>query len=315
MKTHTARFFLLLVITLSSFAAVLAQSTTIDSIGLISADTTAGTDSTSLLETKHYSILDTLRNDSFINANFRKYAAITNQIVVSESYTQRDVPSVKEIKNRSTNDPKWIFWVIVCILSYIAGVRTFNQKNFKASLNSVFSMKFSFRLLEEKGVIFNYITLQLFTIFVLIAALFTHQMLIKTGHPFLDGDVWMYLSITAIILGIYVLKFLLHIVWGWLLQLNKLGITLISNTVTTSNFIALVIFPVLIILIYIDNPLLETIFIRTIAATFLLSVLYRVVRAIILQGSYFRYPIVYLILYLCILEISPWLIILNVVTE
>lgn len=315
MKTHTARLLILLVTILSSMSPVFAQSDATDSAAVINADSSIRADSSVLIQTKHYSILDSLRNDSFINANFRKYAAITNQIVVSESYSQRDVPSVKEIKNRVTNDPKWIFWVIISILSYIAGVRTFNQKNFKASLNSVFSMKFSFRLLEEKGVIFNYITLQLFTIFVLIAALFTHQMLIKTGHPFLDGDVWMYLSITAIILGIYVLKFLLHVVWGWLLQLNKLGITLISNTVTTSNFIALVIFPVLIILIYIDNPLLETIFIRTIAATFLLSVLYRVVRAIILQGSYFRYPIVYLILYLCILEISPWLIILNVVTE
>lgn len=315
MKTHTARLVILLVTILSRMSPLFAQSNATDYAEVINADSSISADSSALMQTKHYSILDTLRNDSFINANFRKYAAITNQIVVNESYSQRDVPSVKEIKYRTSNDPEWIFWVIISILSYIAGVRTFNQKNFKASLNSVFSMKFSFRLLEEKGVIFNYITLQLFTIFVLIAALFTHQMLIKTGHPFLDGDVWMYLSITAFILGIYVLKFLLHIVWGWLLQLNKLGITLISNTVTTSNFIALVIFPVLIILIYIDNPLLETIFIRTIAATFLLSVLYRVVRAIILQGSYFRYPIVYLILYLCILEISPWLIILNVVTE
>lgn len=264
---------------------------------------------------RRYTILDSLRNDSFINANFRRYAAINNQIVLNESYTQRDVPSVKEIRNRIKRDPSWIFWVIVCILSYVAGVRTFNRKNFKASLNSVFSMKFSFRLLEEKGVIFNYITLQLFTIFVLIAALFVQQMLIKAGQPFGDGDIWMYLGLTGIILAIYIGKFLLHIIWGWLFQLNKLAITMISNTVTTSNFIALVIFPVLIILIYINNPLLENIFIKTIAATFILSILYRVIRALILQGSYFKYPLVYLILYLCILEISPWLIILNIVTE
>lgn len=159
-------------------------------------DTTRNQDSSFIrhqtIERRYTTILDSLRNDSFINANFRKYAAINNQIVLNESYTQRDVPSVKEIRNRIKGDPSWIFWVIVCILSYVAGVRTFNRKNFKASLNSVFSMKFSFRLLEEKGVIFNYITLQLFTIFVLIAALFVQQMLIKAGQPFLG---WRHLDV------------------------------------------------------------------------------------------------------------------------
>jgi hypothetical protein len=316
MKTKAARILLIFLLLTANLNVLYAQQTVFPDSSLTdSSETYAMTDSSMNTHIREYTILDSLKNDSFINANFRKYAAINNQIVLGDNYAQRDVPSVKEVRNRPKSDPKWIFWVIVSILSYIAGVRTFNQKNFKASLNSVFSMKFSFRLLEEKGVIFNYITLQLFTIFVLIAALFTHQMLIKTGHPFLDGDVWMYMAITGSILLVYALKFLLHAIWGWLLQLNKLAINMISNTVTTSNFIALVIFPVLIIMIYIDNPLLENIFIRTIAATFLLSVMYRVIRAVILQGSYFRYPIVYLIIYLCILEISPWLIILNIVTE
>jgi hypothetical protein len=264
---------------------------------------------------KKANALDTLLSDSSVNAWFRKYATIENQILISETYDPREVPSIKEIQQRKLSRKPWLFWIIAGILLYIGGVRTFNQKNFKASLNSVFSMKFTSKLWEERGVIFNYITLQLFSIFVLVCALFLYVCLYASGLIFFDGAVIMYLALAGLLFVVYALKFLLHYAWGWMFHLNKFGLSMVSNIVTTSNFISLMVLPVLIALIYINYPLMEQILTRTIIVTFILSVAYRVVRSLVLSGTYFHYPLVYLILYLCIFEISPWIIIINLISE
>ncbi len=264
---------------------------------------------------KKETILDSLLNDSFINAAFRKYASINNLIIIGENYAQREVPSVKEVKHRKPKSPKWLFWTLLFVLAYIGWVRTFNQKNFKASLNSVFSTKITAKLWEERGVIFNYITMQLFSIFLLISALFVYVVLQSQNRPFLDNSLLMYLALVGIIFCIYGLKFIAHFFWGWLFQLNKFGISMVSNTITTNNFVALIILPVFVARIYINSPLMEEILTKTIIATFMLSIVYRVARLIILSGTYFRYPLIYIILYLCVFEISPWIVIVNLISD
>lgn len=313
MKTSITRFLLLSLLAFGLNGIALAQSSDTSVQVLDSLTTDSPLIGQSAI--KQYTLIDTLKNDSFINSKFRGYANINNHITISDNYVQREVPSIKEVQLRKPGASPWLFWIIAAILAYIGGVRTFNQKNFRASLNSVFSMKITSQMWEERGVIFNYITIQLFSIFVLICALFSYVLLINAQITFLDGALLMYLALVGIIFLVYAAKFMLHYLWGWLFQLNRFGISMVSNIVTTNNFIALMVLPVLIALIYINFPLMENILTKTIAATFILSVVYRVARSLILSGSYFRYPIIYIILYLCIFEISPWIIIVNLISE
>jgi hypothetical protein len=312
MQGGLINFILVSVLLLNGFPAAIAQT---DSTPLVLQLDSSFNDTALVANSGSETILDSLLNDSFINANFRRYASINNHISVGDNYSQREVPSIKEVKYRKERSPKWLFCTLLFILAYIGWVRTFNQKNFKASLNSVFSTKITAKLWEERGVIFNYITMQLFSIFLLISALFVYVVLDAQDRTFLDNSLLMYLAIVGLIFCIYGLKFIAHYFWGWLLQLNKFGISMVSNTITTNNFVALIILPVFVARIYINSPLMEEILTKTIIATFMLSVVYRVARLIILSGTYFRYPLIYIILYLCVFEISPWIIIVTLIFE
>ncbi len=255
-------------------------------------------------------LLDSLNNDSLLNRIFKPYLFIQNRFV-EKLKIRRELPTAKEIIYRPARPKEWKFWITLFIILYIAFIRIFNPTNFKTFILSVFNLRLSEKIWEEQRTAFAFIFLQMFAIYLFIASLFITFQLELIGVQFLDNSLLQFAAISGVLALIYFGKFLLHAILGYLLKMNKLAIGFVSNTVSINNFIALVIFPLIIFMNYHFDELWSIVLSQSIIALFFISVGYRVIRIFMLSGSFFSFPVIYLILYLCSLEILPWLVIIK----
>lgn len=259
---------------------------------------------------KGFGLLDSLADDTILASIFMPYAVIRNPYY-EERVIRTNLPTVKEIKIRPEHESSWQFWIILLILLYIAFVRISNPNNFKVFILSVFNLKLSRKIWEDQRSFFSFVFFQLFAIYLLIASLFILNFPKFNILEHLKNDVFKFIYIFVAIVIVYAGKFFIHILLGYLLKMNNLAIGFISNTVSVNNFVALVIFPFSVLSFYINQPILAIVLSQTIIAIFFISVLYRVVRMILLSNSFFSFPTFYLFLYLCALEIAPWFIIVK----
>ncbi len=260
---------------------------------------------------KTFGLLDTLSNDTLLTKVLKPYLGIHNTYFERVNKLRRSIPTVKEIKERLVNNQSWKFWIIIAILFYIALVRIVNPNNFKIFIFSVFNLKLSEKIWEDQRSFFGFVILQLFAIYLFIAALFICNWMEIKRINLSQNYVQQFFIIVIVLFVVYMLKFILHAFLGQLLQMKNLGIGFVSNTISVNNFISLIIFPLLIFLIYNHHPLVKIILSQTIIATFFLSIIYRMVRITLLSDSFFNFPKIYLFIYLCALEIVPWFVIVK----
>jgi len=256
------------------------------------------------------SLLDSISSDSLLLSIFHPYVRIT-QPYVKIPTRRTGITGIKEIQNRPKRRDQWRFWVICVILMYISFVRISHPSDFNQFVQSVFNVRLSDKIWEEQRTVFNFITLHMFAIYLLIAAIFINSYLEQSRINIIDNYFLQYLFIVGVCAIVYASKFLLHGLLGALLSIKKLGVGFISNTVSVTNFLALVIFPFIIFYAYNTNQLWSVIMMQTIVSLFFVSILYRVVRILLLSPSFFTFPIIYLFIYLCALEILPIVVIVK----
>jgi hypothetical protein len=121
--------------------------------------------------------------------------------------------------------------------------------------------------------------------------------------------------IAANILIIYVIKFLVNLLVGYILDDVKSTTRMIINTIQISNFtgIIMLIFSVFYVYLFEEN-LAQAVFL-SISTTFFVGILYRNFRYLVNQTNRSALPFFYLFIYLCALEISPWLIFIKILNN
>jgi hypothetical protein len=261
---------------------------------------------------KTFSLLDSVSNDTVLTAMFRPYSGIRNTYYERPYVrTRREMPTVKEVRERVSEPNGWKFWIVIAILFYVALVRIVNPNNFRLFIFSVFNLRLSEKIWDEQRSFFGFVILQLFSIYIFIAALFISNLLDLKHIILLDNGINLFFVIVVILFLVYLMKFILHAFFGYLLQMNKLGIGFVSNTISVNNFIALIILPLLVFFTWNRDPVIRTILSQTVIATFFLSIVYRMVRITLLSNSFFSFPRIYLFIYLCALEVLPWFVIIK----
>jgi hypothetical protein len=263
---------------------------------------------------KGFGLLDTISNDTLLRTVLMPYRQIRGAYV-SQSLQRLDLPAVKEIRTRTSNHGAWKFWVICLILVYVSFVRIANPNNFRVFLLSVFNLKLSEKIWDDQRSIFSFVILQLFAIYLFIAALFINYFLeLKNINP-MHSFFTQYLIIFGVLVVVYLCKFIIHGLLGVLLKMNKLGVGFVANTVSVNNFLSLIVFPFIIFMIYNEDHLWSLILTQTVIAIFFISVLYRMGRIALLSHTFFSFPKIYLFIYLCALEIVPWFVIIKFINH
>lgn len=259
---------------------------------------------------KQFGLLDSLANDSTLRMIVKPYQFI-NSSFVAKAQIRKNLPTTKEIKVRERQNAPWKFWVIVFIFAYISFVRIANPNNFRVFMLSVFNLKLSDKIWDDQRSYFSFVILQLFAIYLFIAAIFINNQLEVRNLNFVNNYFVQFVLVFAALMIIYLMKFLMHTILGGLLKMKKLGIGFVSNTISINNFLALVIFPLIIFTVYDHNTVWSSVVSQTVVAVFFISIIYRVVRITLLSSRFFSFPKIYLFIYLCALEIMPWLVIVK----
>jgi hypothetical protein len=261
-----------------------------------------------------FGLIDSIANDTQLHMILYPYRQITNYYRVQPG-VRLNLPTVKEIQPRQPRNGQWKFWIISFILFYISFVRISNQNNFRVFILSVFNLKLSSKIWDEQRSVFSFVILQMFAIYLFIAALFINYFLELKAYNPMHSYFTQYMVIFGLITLIYAGKFIIHWLLGVILKMNRLGIGFVANTVSVNNFLSLIILPFIIFIIYNENRLLTLILSQTVIAIFFISVFYRMIRITILSHSFFSFPKVYLFIYLCALEVTPWFVIIKFINQ
>lgn len=259
---------------------------------------------------KSFGLLDSISNDTMLRMIIKPYQFISGSYI-AKTQIRRNLPTIKEIKLRKARNEAWKFWVIVFVFAYISFVRIANPNNFRVFMLSVFNLKLSDKIWEDQRSFFGFVILQLFAIYLFIAAIFINNQLELRNILFVSNYFLQFLLVLSVLTGIYFLKFLLHTLLGVLLKMKKLGIGFVSNTISVNNFLSLVIFPLIIFTVYYHHAIWSSVIAQTVVAVFFISVIYRVIRITLLSNRFFSFPRIYLFIYLCALEIVPWFVIVK----
>jgi hypothetical protein len=259
---------------------------------------------------KRFGLLDSISGDSALRVLIKPYQFINTPFIV-KAQVRKNLPTTKEIKVREKPNAPWKFWVIIFIFAYIAFVRIANPNNFRVFMLSVFNLKLSDKIWDDQRSYFGFVILQLFAIYLFIAAIFINNQLEVRNIQLVDSYFVQFIIVFVALTGIYLVKFLMHTILGGLMKMKKLGIGFVSNTISINNFLALVIFPLIIFTVYDHNTVWSSVVTQTVVAVFFISIIYRVVRITLLSSRFFSFPKIYLFIYLCALEIMPWLVIVK----
>jgi MFS family permease len=265
-----------------------------------------------------FTLLDSLKNKYILNSIFHKTInldGINNIIGLTEFGTERDLPFLKQIKNIPITNDGWKIWFILSIILYLALVRLNDQRNFEQDASVVFDLLFLSSIKRLKDSKLTWTSLHLFIIYILSFSLIliqffqNNQIFNVISYQIL---VWI---IAAGILIIYIIKFLVYFLVGYLLNDTISSAKMIINTIQISNFLGFILLIFSIFYIYIIGlQLTETIFFSMVAI-FFTAIVYRIVRYLLNQISSGSLPFFYLFIYLCALEISPWLIFIKILNS
>jgi len=282
-----------------------------DSINNLNIDSTIKDSST-------FSLLDSLKNEHILLSIFNptiKLSGLSNTIGLTELSSQRELPFLKQIKPIYVNNNNWKIWFILSLILYIALIRIVSPRKFEESTFLVFDLFFLSSINGLKDAKFSWISVHLFIIYILSFSLILNHFF-EYNQIFNEFE---YYKLVWIIAGsiviIYLIKFLVYFLVGFLLNDMISSTKMIINTIQIANFLSFVLLLFSIFYIYLSGlQLTQTIFFAMVAI-FFTAIIYRIVRYLLNQISNSTLPFFYLFIYLCALEISPWLIFIKILNS
>jgi len=199
----------------------------------------------------------------------------------------------------------WLTLVFILCLLLLVVLKTLNQQKFFEYSRAFFLKGFIEKKVEERTSFFNGFNIALFIFSVLVYALF-FSYLTALFFPEDEKSFQLYLKITAIVFGYFIVFMLVDIIIYHLLEIKSELAHVIAAKIVYSYTTALFIFPFLLLTTYsfLNIYVLLSVFVVLLTLSFILTFLNN--KNLIINKLF------YFILYLCALEIAPLLIIYKI---
>lgn len=285
-----------------------ADSVLLNDTGMVAFDADSLHDS-QLQISKKYTLLDTLRNPTLLRTYFFIHEQIKGTKVISNQKTyNRSVPGVKQIKLRPSTGYNWKFWLMVLMVVLIIAARLTNVKIFDQILSDTYQINnFTINTSARESAIIV-INVLLYLVFSAAIALFAVIYLENKQFIAIELNLQSFVKIFSYIHVIYISKFLIIKVVSAIAKLEDMARILIVNTISVNNLTGFIIIPVLLIYSYSQGIQVKHISLIAAGIVIISSVVFRLVKNFISAIGLQQYPIIYIFIYLCGLEIVPWLI-------
>jgi hypothetical protein len=288
------------------------------SSALISNATSYFVDDTLILQSNSFSLLDSFKNEKILQTFFNKtysLPGLSNTILLSNQAIERNLPFLKQIKPAIVYNNSWKAFYIIGILIFIALIRLLNPRNFESATSIMFDILFISSIKNFNDTKFTWVTFHLFIVYILSFSLILTQFF-EYNQLFNNIEyynlVWI---VSLIIFIIYLIKFIIYFIVGYLLNDLNSSTKMVVNIIQISNFLGFVLILFAMFYIYVNAlQLTQTIFFAMVGI-FFTAILYRIFRYLTNQISNSTLPFFYLFIYLCALEISPWLIFIKILNS
>ena len=198
--------------------------------------------------------------------------------------------------------------IILSLIIIITLIKYNNQKKFNSLLkifwNSSYLKKYKYEKITYY--LFDYL---LQTNFIISLGLFAFIFSIVYNGNSLAFNFLEFINIIQIIITFLVLKNLAEILISWVFNTQWLTKLYLNEKINYNSLIGLIILPINILILYFFNPSINTLFIFT--CIILLLKLTAYINSFILHQKTIKKSWFYFILYLCTLEIIPYLLLYN----
>lgn len=262
-----------------------------------------------------FSLLDTLNDPYQIRQLFMPYESIGNKNkinIIYELQVLRNTPNVKQIKKHNTNDKRAYFISLLVVVILISITRLTNPKNFTIFIQSVFDSQLSQRIWSDSKTNFLSIIIQLSINFILTLSIII-AFYLQSRSELLSLSFYAILWRTVLVLlAAYLIKFIIVWLIGELLNFSSLSQGLITNTISLNGFLSLLLLPLSIVYIYNEGTFLGNATFYTLVSIFFIGVIFRNLHMFFMAINALRFPLIYLFVYLCALEILPWLLLFKI---
>lgn len=221
--------------------------------------------------------------------------------------------SLLETKDTSPkiHSTKYDYWVAgILFLSFILFTWLYvsNRKRLNQIVKGFFIPRVANQLKREEFSFTNRVSVFLWILFVLSLTLFFSELLSFFNIPPPSGNrALSYLIIALFITITYLIKVIIIKLFGYIFQANKEASEYILMIYLFGNTLALIILPIVIAIVFV-RQISPSIFIYTGIFTMVIFILARIIRGLIIGYSSIRFSLFYLFLYLCALEILPFVI-------
>lgn len=263
-----------------------------------------------LIEGLNY--LGSLKKDNNLRKMFFLNEQVSGEAVqMNGSEKTRDLPRLKSIRYRLPRRENWKFWILVGSMLFISFIRISNIKRFDEQLMTAsdFSIDLKFSTEKSGSYLFNH--LALFANFLLSLSLFWVTYI---EYHSLEENVQYSLRLwqqVGILLILYLGKFIISIVVGYIFEMGKYARVFLYNTLVVNNFLGVLLVFFNLFYIYIHTP--ETLLVveSIILILIFIAIIFRTIKNALMSLQAGNEQLIYIILYLCSFEIVPWLILLK----
>ena len=255
------------------------------------------------------------KSNHIIHADSVKIAAIpaviqTKDTIPTQSLFQNNL---LETKNSSSkiHYTKYDYWVAgILFLSFILFTWLYvsNRKKLNQIVKGFFIPRVANQLKRDEFSFTNRVSIFLWILFVTSLTLFLSELLSFFKIPPLSENLALsYFIIAFIIIIIYLVKVIIIKLFGYIFQTNKEASDYILMIYLFGNTLALILLPIVISMLFIKQ-ISPSIFIYTGIFTIVVFTVARIIRGTIIGVNSIRFSPFYLFLYLCALEILPFVI-------
>jgi hypothetical protein len=150
--------------------------------------------------------------------------------------------------------------------------------------------------------------LGLFINFILSLSLFLTTLLQLNHQVETDNYYLFFFKLILVLLAVYAGKILLNIAIGFIFRVRSLSITTLFNAILVNNLLGVGLVFLNLFFVFVANVQMANVFSAVILITILVGVVYRQIKNLIMTAQNTHIQIIYIFLYLCALEILPWLV-------
>lgn len=257
--------------------------------------------------------IDSVLNDSVLN-NILYYGHFSDTAVHKAALSDTPLPNASSIRNKPI--PSWLFWIVLLVLVAIVFLKFANIRFFNLLFLSFINPKYCDEALREHDTPINIYNLMATLVCALIYTVFIWFVSKSFGLFQLNNSSWVSFMLIFLALAVfYMVRYIAIMLAAAVLEAEYTYGVLIQVTVSGNMWVAIFVLPILTLInsafVGYSSPFLPL----YVSLGLLIYLIMKQIRVFIQVYNSFPHSIIYLILYLCALEIAPYLAVFKLVIE